>query len=96
MSHHKQHPPSLTEMEWAYNRTNELWEEVVGQRGIPYSLWAGMFANIMGRLLQGTAEDPEDGVDIANDMVSAMSAILYIALKERFGDSIKKEKKWQQ
>lgn len=98
MSHHKQsHPPSLTEMEWAYNRTNELWDEVVGQRGIPYSLWAGMFANIMGRLLQGTAEDPEDGVDIANDMVSAMSAILYIALKERFGDSIQEErKKWQQ
>jgi hypothetical protein len=55
-----------------------------------------MFANIMGRLLQGTAEDPEDGVDIANDMVSAMSAILYIALKERFGDSIKERKKWQQ
>jgi hypothetical protein len=86
----------MTEMEWAYHRTNELWDEVVGQKDIPYTVWAGMFANIMGRLIQGTAEDPDDAVDIANDMLSAMSVILFIALKERFGDSIQEGNKWQQ
>lgn len=89
--------PSLTEMEWAYHRTNELWEEVVGQKNIPYPVWAGMFANIMGRLIQGTAESPDDAVDIANEMMEAMSVILFIALKERFGDSVKEgEARWQQ
>lgn len=84
-------------MEWAYHRTNELWEEVVGQKNIPYPVWAGMFANIMGRLIQGTAESPDDAVDIANEMMEAMSVILFIALKERFGDSVKEgEARWQQ
>ena len=83
-------------MEWAYHRTNELWDEVVKQKDIPYSVWAGMFANIMGRLVQGTANSPDDGVVIANEMMEAIQLILFVALKERFGADTSGEEQWQQ
>lgn len=83
-------------MEWAYHRTNELWDEVVKQKDIPYSVWAGMFANIMGRLVQGTANSPDDGVVIANEMMEAIQLILFVALKERFGVDALGEEQWQQ
>jgi hypothetical protein len=83
-------------MEWAYHRTNELWDEVVKHKDIPYSVWVGMFSNIMGRLVQGTADSPDEGIEIADEMMGAMQLILYVALKERFGTETLGEVQWQQ
>jgi hypothetical protein len=55
-----------------------------------------MFANIMGRLVQGTANSPDDGVVIANEMMEAIQLILFVALKERFGADTSGEEQWQQ
>lgn len=81
-------------MEWAYNRTDALWDEVVLHKDIPFQVWVGIFSNIMGRLMQASAEDHEDAVEIANEMVLATATIMEWAVQERFGTSW--ENQWQQ
>jgi hypothetical protein len=94
MSNQNQQVP-LTQIEWAYQRTNQIWEEVVNKPDIPYEIWVGIFSNIMGRLLQASAQDDADGLEVANDMLASVATIIEFAYQERFGVSLENQT-WRQ
>lgn len=95
MTNHSQQLPSITELEWAHRRTEDLWREVIAQKNIPPSLWAGMFSELMARLVQGTSEDQPEAVELSTVMLEIFVDTLNHAIRERFGDD-QGEINWQQ
>ncbi len=84
---------SITELEWTNHRANALWNEVLNTPEVSYPVWAGIFAGIMGRIVQGTAEDPDDAIEIANEIIEAVATMMKLSIEERFG---KESAQWQQ